>query len=79
MAGAELALEDVDQFGRRLDEIALRRWIHLAFGREEQVVDAGGNQPLAVRLEGARILFEVLAGAKLQAVDEDGYQYRIAI
>ena len=52
---------------------------HLARRRREQDVDASLTADLGVCLEVARVGGEVLRGAKLQRVDEDGRDHPIAL
>ena len=78
MAGAEFAVEDVLD-ARRFDEVFLRLGVEVGFGRREQDVDAGGNELVAVGLEGARVLVEILVRAELQAIDEDRRDHGVTV
>ena len=68
MTGAELAFEQVLDFGR-FDLIGLRFGVKLLFVGGEENVDASGLELGTVVGEGARVLVEVLVGAELQSVD----------
>ena len=78
MAGAELAIKLVLN-RRRLDHIRLRLGVKVGLGRREQHADAGGGELVAVGLESARVLVEILVRAELQAIDEDRGDHGVAV
>ena len=62
-----------------LDEGVAPRRIHLLGLRSEDQRDAFGLQQRAVLLKGAWIFREVLVGAELRRVDEDGRRDHVAL
>ena len=78
VARAERAAQLVLQM-RRLDvEILADARVKLALVGQEQRVHASGLQLGAVGLKGARVAVKVFALAKLQAVDKDADDHRVA-
>ena len=67
MAGAEFAIKNILD-GGRLNRVFLRFRVKIGLGRREQYVDAGGGQLVAVGLESARVLVEILVRPELQAI-----------
>ena len=65
--------------GGRIDVVALRLRVHLGLVGREHVGDAGCLEHCAVGRERARIAVEILAGAELQAIDEDARDHIVGV
>jgi hypothetical protein len=77
VARAGDAVEAVGDFGN-FDEGGGAGGIHLVDGRREEDIDLFGAKQVAVGVEGARVFGEVLGGAELLRVDEDGRHHDVA-
>jgi hypothetical protein len=75
---AEMALQDVRQFGRRLHGKPLRFGVELFFAGRKQHITTGSIQRLAVGLPGTRVGIKVFVRQELQTVDKNTHHHHIA-
>ena len=78
MAGTKFAFEQILDFWR-IDRVLLWLGVEIILSWRKQDIDAGGNQLVAIRLEGARVFVEIVGGGKLQAIDKNAGNHRVAV